>query len=427
MSVTKSTIRASLLLMSLACSSSWSASSIEAPSLRQLVIQGLSLNPRVRAIEAEVEQADMRVDLSEGGYWPTLDVSAGPADGVKGDLAYNINASYTLYDWGALDSEVSSMNARAREKMHYLRQVRSEVGLEIIEAYFDSKMELQRKRLILDHQSHLENIEKMANVRSGGGYSDRSEVNRVRQAIYYSEQQWQQALSDERQAKLRLELLIQRPVNRLPTLPNFSQIQQNILPRKEDESTLIKQSPQYMQAVEKVEVAKNDASQAKAEQLPKLVLDAYSQRRKVGGDLLEDSAIAVNVRASLKQGPASFDLDDVEHLRAEAAKWDVQFTQLDMARNMGIQRETMATLEKQEGAIINQLDAATNLVLAYQDQFRAGLTTVQELLNVERERFELANQHLNVSIELLRIPYRIRAELGVLDSYFAPESYGGEY
>ncbi len=30
MSVTKSTIRASLLLMSLACSSSWSASSIEA-------------------------------------------------------------------------------------------------------------------------------------------------------------------------------------------------------------------------------------------------------------------------------------------------------------------------------------------------------------------------------------------------------------
>ncbi|MDW2310851.1 hypothetical protein R7037_14055 [Vibrio sp. 1075] len=105
----------------------------------------------------------------------------------------------------------------------------------------------------------------------------------------------------------------------------------------------------------------------------------------------------------------------------------MQFTQLDMARNMGIQRETMATLEKQEGAIINQLDAATNLVLAYQDQFRAGLTTVQELLNVERERFELANQHLNVSIELLRIPYRIRAELGVLDSYFAPESYGGEY
>ncbi|WP_172563219.1 hypothetical protein [Vibrio alginolyticus] len=58
------------------------------------------MNPRVRAIEAEVEQADMRVDLSEGGYWPTLDVSAGPADGVKGDLAYNINASYTLYDWG---------------------------------------------------------------------------------------------------------------------------------------------------------------------------------------------------------------------------------------------------------------------------------------------------------------------------------------
>nr|WP_321460560.1 TolC family protein [uncultured Vibrio sp.] len=422
--VIKATIRASLVLMSLICSNSWSASSIEAPSLQQLVIQGLALNPRVRAVEAEVEQADKRVDLSEGSYWPTLDVSAGPADGVTGDLAYSANSSYTLYDWGALDSEVSGMNARAREKMHYLRQVRAEVGLEIIEAYFDSKMELQRKTLILDHQNHLEHIEKMANVRSGGGYSDRSELNRVRQAIYYSEQQWQQALGEQSQAKLRLELLVQRPVNNLPKLPILSQVQESVLPRKEEESTLIKQSPQYMQAVEKVEVAKNDANQAEAEQLPKLVLDAYSQRRKVGGELVQDSAIAVNVRASLHQGPASFDLDDVEHLRAEAAKWDVQFTQLDMARNMGMQREAMTMLSKQKDAIINQLEAATNLVSAYQDQFRAGLTTVQELLNAERERFELANQHLNVSIELLRIPYRIRSELGVLDSYFTQESHG---
>lgn len=419
----KAPIRTSLTLFCLVSSSSvWAASFEEALSLRQLMLQGLSLNPRVRAVEAEVEQADKRVDLSEGGYWPTLDVSAGPADGVTGDLAYSANASYTLYDWGALDSEVSGMNARAREKMHYLRQVRAEVGLEIIEAYFDSKMEAQRKTLILDHQSHLENIEKMANVRSGGGYSDRSELNRVRQALYYSEQQWQQALGDQNQAKLRLELLVQRPVNNLPTLPNLSQVQASILPRKEEESALIKQSPQYMQAVEKVEVAKNDANQAEAEQLPKLVLDAYSQRRKVGGELVQDSAIAVNIRASLQQGPASFDSDDVEQLRAEAAKWDVQFTQLDMARNIGMQRETLTMLEKQKEAITKQLDAATNLVTAYQDQFRAGLTTVQELLNAERERFELANQHLNVSIELLRIPYRIRSELGVLDSYFAQES-----
>ncbi|MBR9872656.1 MAG: TolC family protein [Vibrionaceae bacterium] len=420
----KSTIRTSLVLVGLVSSCSWSASSVEAPSLRQLVIQGLSLNPRVRAVEAEVEQADKRVDLSEGGYWPTLDVSAGPADGVTGDLAYSANASYTLYDWGALDSEVGGMNARARVKMHYLRQVRAEVGLEIIEAYFDSKMEAQRKTLILDHQSHLENIEKTANVRSGGGYSDRSELNRVRQALYYSEQQWQQALGDQNQAKLRLELLVQRPVNNLPTLPNLSQVQASILPRKEEEPTLIKRSPQYMQAVEKVEVAKNNANQAEAEQLPKLVLDAYSQRRKVGGELVQDSAIAVNIRASLQQGPASFDSDDVEHLRAEAAKWDVQFTQLDMARNIGMQREAITMLSKQKGAIIKQLEAATNLVSAYQDQFRAGLTTVQELLNAERERFELANQYLNISIELLIIPYRIRSELGVLDSYFAQESHG---
>lgn len=418
----KASIRTSLTLICLVSSSSWAASSMEAPSLNQLVLQGLLLNPQVRAAEAEVEEADKRIELSEGGYWPTLDVSAGPADGISGDLAYSANASYTLYDWGELDSEVSGMNARAREKMHYLRQVRAEVGLEIIEAYFDSKMELQRKTLILDHQSHLENIEKMANVRTAGGYSDRSELNRVRQALYYSEQQWQKSLGDQNQAQLRLQLLVQRPVEKLPTLPDLSQVKGRVLPKKEEESALIRQSPRYMQAVEKVQATKNDAQQAEAQQLPKLVLDAYSQRRKVGGDLVQDSAISVNVRASLNQGLASFDTDDVEYLRAEAAKWDVQFTQLDMARSIGMQRETLAMLIKQKASINQQLEAATNLVTAYQDQFRAGLTTVQELLNAERERFELANQHLTVSIELLRIPYRIRSELGVLDAYLSQDS-----
>lgn len=405
-------------------SGTFAASMLEpqTPSLAKMVIYGLSLNPRVRAVEAEVELAEKNIDVSKGGYWPSLDLSAGPADGLSGAFAYSANARYTLYDWGALDSEVQGMTAQARQKIHYLRQVRAEVGLEIVEAYLDSQMEEQRQTLIQEHQNHLARVEKIANVRTSGGYSDSSELNRVRQAWYYSEQQWQQAEGGQQQALLRLQMLIQRPVNDLPALPQLRLNLPQALAGEADQTKLIKLSPQYMQALEKINIAERDADKASAEQRPKLVLEAYSQRRKIGGKLVEDSAIAVNVRASFNQGPASFELDDVERLRAAAAKWDLQFAQMDIERNLGMQRETIAMLTKQKGAIEKQLDAATGLVAAYQDQFRAGLTTVQEMLNAERERFELANQHLNVSIELLRIPYRMSSELGILDSFLAQES-----
>lgn len=407
------------------CSSPAFATSLEfsqRPSLSQMVRYGLTLNPRVRSALAEVKQAEQTVEVNEGRYWPSVDLSAGPADGVSGAFAYNATLSYTLYDWGALDSELESMNAEARKALHKLRQVRAEVGIDIIEAYLDFMLAQQRQALIQEHQQRIARVERMAEIRSAGGYSDRAELNRVLQARYYNEQQWQQADGEQQQARLRLHMLLQRPITELPALPrNYATLQQ-LIPSTQQQVQLIPRAPQYMQAQEQVQVAYSQAERVKAQQLPRLVLEASSQRRDIGGQLIRDSAVAVRFKASFNQGLASFELDDVERLRAEAAEWDLQFTQLDIERTINMQRETLNNLIKQQQALEQQVDAASGLLNAYQEQFRAGLTTVQELLTAERERFELLSQHLNVSIELLRIPYRISAELGILDSVLAAQS-----
>lgn len=407
------------------CSNQVNATSFEAsqvPSLSQMVRYGLTLNPRVRSAMAEVKQAEQTVDVNEGRYWPSLDLSAGPADGISGAFAYNATLSYTLYDWGALDSELEGMNAEARKTLHQLRQVRAEVGIEIIEAYLDIMLAQQRLALIQEHQQRIARVERMAEIRSSGGYSDRAELNRVLQARYYNEQQWQLTEGEQEQARLRLQMLMQRPLTALPPLPrNYVRLQQ-LLPSAQQQAQLIPRSPQYMQAQEEVHLAYSQADRAKAQQLPRLVLEASSQRRDIGGELIRDSAVAVRFKASFNQGLASFDADEIERLRAEAAEWDLQFAQLDIERNLNMQRETLRNLSKQQQALEQQVNAATGVLSAYQDQFRAGLTTVQEILTAERERFELLSQHLNVSIELLRIPYRISSELGILDSVLAAQS-----
>lgn len=395
---------------------------LQRPSLSQMVHHGLTLNPRVRSAMAEVKQAEQTVTVNEGRYWPSVDLSAGPAHGISGAFAYNATLSYTLYDWGALSSELEGMNAEARKAFHKLRQVRAEVGIDIIEAYLDLILAQQRQVLIREHQQRIARIERMAEIRSSGGYSDRAEINRVLQARYYSEQQWQQAEGEQQQARLRLQILMQHPITVLPPLPrDYTQLH-HLLPSIQHQAQLIPSSPQYMQAQEEVEIANNQIDRARAQQLPRLVLEASTHRRDIGGELIRDSAIGLRFKASFNQGPASFNLHRIEQLRAEAAEWDFQFIQLDIERSLNMQRETLRTLSSQRQAFEQQVDAATALLSAYQDQLRAGLTTVQEILNAERERFELLSQHLNISIELLRIPYRISSELGILDSVLAAHS-----
>lgn len=414
------------ILLGLSCCSSQASEkpfeSLKNPSLSQMVHYGLTRNPRIRSAMAQVNQAEQTVNVNEGRYWPSVDLSAGPANGISGAFAYNATLSYTLYDWGALDSELESMNAEARKALHQLREVRAEVGLDIIEAYLDLMLAKQRQTFIKEHQQRIARIENMAEIRSSGGYSDGAEMNRVLQARYYSKQQLQQTQGDQQQARLRLQMLMQHPVRTLPPLPRNYALLHQLLPSSKQQTELIPRAPTYMQAQEQVQVAHSQADSVQAQQLPQLVLEASSQRRDIGGQLIRDSAIAVRFKASFNKGLASFDTDEVERLRAEAAQWDLQFTHLDLERNLNMQRETLSNLAKQQQSIEQQIDAANGLISVYKDQFRAGFITVPEILTAERERFELLSQHLNVSIELLRIPYQISSELGILDSVLSAQS-----
>jgi len=393
-------------------------------SLSKLVNYGLNLNPRVLSAVADVKQAEKNVEINEGRYWPSVSLSAGPANGIKVNdkVVYDATISYTLYDWGALDSELDSMNAEARKALHHSRQIRSEVGLDIINSYLDIIQAQQKHELIKEYQQRIGSVEKLANIRAEGGYSDRAEISRVRQARYFSEQQWQQADSELQQATLRLQMLIQRPVNELPAPPsNYARLGK-LLPSIKQQESLIKHSPQYMQAQEEVNVLNSDADSTFAQQLPRLVVQGSSQRREIGGDMTRDQSVAMRVQASFNNGPSSFDMGGAKKLQAQAAKWDLQYAQLDMDRDINTQRTMLRNLAQQRTSLNQQVESSTAMLSAYHEQFSAGLTTVQTLLDSEQERFGLRTQYLTTSIDMLRIPYQISSELGILDSVLEAQS-----
>ncbi len=75
--------------------------------LEEAIRQGLALNPAVRAAVADAESAGTDVDIAKWGYFPSVDLSAGPEEFPFEDIGYDVSATQMLYDWGKVNSQVA--------------------------------------------------------------------------------------------------------------------------------------------------------------------------------------------------------------------------------------------------------------------------------------------------------------------------------
>ena len=70
-------------------------------------------------------------------------------------------------------------------------------------------------------------------------------------------------------------------------------------------------------------------------------------------------------------------------------------------------------------ALQQQLKHLATIRGSYQKQFVAGSRTIDDLISIERELYELEVQAINASYEYQRVPYRITADLGLLTHLIA--------
>lgn len=383
-------------------------------SLTDLVNLGLSLNPRVHAAIAELDSAEMNIEVEEGGYWPSVSVSAGPVQGVSGELGYDLALTQMLYDWGETQSNVDVASAQMKQKMYSLLMVRSEVSLEIIEASLDISLAKKKLTLVDDYNDRLKKILNLADKRMRGNFSDHAELSRVRQAISYAEQQQAFLVGELKGAEWRYINLLHRQPENLPLLTQMD----DLLTRKLIDEVAVKQlinnSPKYMKAKEDLFIAEANVQKAQAVEKPNLVLQAQAQRREIDGELTDDSSVAVRFQMDLGQGFSNFKRTDMQRIQVEAAQWSLDSVALEMERDLYSNKESVTALHHQQKAIEDQLQQTKILINTYQSQFNAGIRTIEELLNAERENYELINQLVNNIVETYRLPYRSASALGIL-------------
>ncbi len=384
---------------------------VGAQELVDAVRAGLAIHPEVRAVMADRERAGTEVEMARSGYHPALSLSAGPQEFSFGDVVYDATVSQMLYDWGRVRSKVDRASAAHQQLSESLLVTRDDAALDIIETYFDTLLAERRLEAVRLHLNELDDILRMTEARGQDGYADRSEVDRANLEMTRAREQLAMEKGSLQEARNQYRVLVGTDPQNLSEPRPMSMARYLAA---SDLSRIITQSPLYQRSVQDTAQAEAELRETRAALLPQLNLEATALRREIGGQLENDSMIALRLRMDTLQGLSNFQRPTAARQRLESAQWSQDSMQRDISRKLRNLFDTEETLRWREESLRQQVDESDEVSALYREQFEVGRRDIIDLLNVQRERFEAVRQLESLRIERLRIEYRAAAQIGLL-------------
>ncbi len=392
-------------------------------SLTEAVRQGLAIHPLVSAAEAQAAEAGTQVEIARDGYWPTVQFSAGPENALWGEFGYDITASQMLYDWGRVRSRVENASAVERQHLEALKVTSDEAALDIIEVYLDVLAAEARLAAVASHIERLQVLAELSRDRGLLGYSGRGEADRAALELARAQEQRSLEQGAVREARAQFRELVDHSPSGLQW-PSPSHLTDH-LRDTEALDAAVAEAPLFRQAHEEVQAARAEEAESRATLRPQLNLEGSVQRREIGGRMEEDTVVALRLRMDAFQGLSSVRRVTSARQRIEAAQWSQRATRRDLRRQLSTLIELDEMLVWRLEAVEAQLASAEDVAEAYQEQFEVGMRELNDLLSIQRDRFEAERQRIDLRSERIRIPYRAAAQLGRLDALLGP-GHGGE-
>jgi len=380
-------------------------------SIDEAVRVGLAIHPQVRAAESDVRAADTDVKVAKGGYYPSVSVSGGPRSLDLDGLSYEVTAAQMLYDWGRVSSKVENARAAKRQLSEDMLVKRDAAALDIAETYLDV---LVTERLIAADNLHIERLREileMTEIRSEGGYADRSEPERANLELARAQEQLVTDQGQLADARSQFETLVGTAATALdePAPQSMSHYIET-----SDLAVIIADAPLYQKAVEDTKIAYAELRDTRSSLLPQLNVEATTMRRDIGGRAQSDSTIALRFRMNSFQGFSNFQRVSGARQRIESAQWREGAVQREIRREVRNLLDTDAMIQAREETLRKQVTDSTSIGSLYREQFAVGRRDVIDLLNVQRERFEAERQIIDIHVQRIRIQYQVATKLGLI-------------
>jgi len=414
------------------------SSPVMGESLEQVVQETLSTNPRILASESEKLAREQQLKQAYGGYYPSIDITAGtgteysknPAtvasysDNDFHDLSRTesaITLRQNLFSGFETSRQVDQQQARVKAAEHMLASDRDEITLRTSQVYLN----VIRKREILTlaqgnlnkHQVIFNKVQQRS--KSGVGRSSDLDQARGRRSL---------ARSNLASAKANL----------FDAEANYIRVVGKSVPQQ-------MQKPQTVEAAlpANIESALNSARQAN----PKL---ASANAEVIAATAMRDGSRSSNYpqldlvfSRAWNENLDGIKADDEEYYAMLQLRWNIfnggsdsarksetahlfnkAMSSRDDARRIVDQTVRLSwseyTMRKSQVLDLHQhYKSSLKTRKSYDRQFRIGKRTLLDLLDTENEVFQSGRAYTNAQYDLIQAQHKVLASLGLLSQTMA--------
>lgn len=401
--------------------------SAQAQELREAVEMAVRSHPLVASTKAGYRAAEHGVEELEGGFLPSLDLSADTGyqrahrpvgSSVDKNLWRNkqrLALTQLLYDGQGTANRVGSSRATAEAAQFEVQAAATQVARRAIRAYLD----VARDRKLIDfavtnierHNRILGDVEEAA--RTGGGSESR--VAQVKTRLF-------NAQSQRRRAEGNLKNSMADYVEAIGQMPG--NLQDRPFPQSEPAATVeaavaeaLKNNPTLLSSIEEEKASKLTAEAERSAFFPTLDLEfAHERRDGVDGTSGHETDSTALVKLSWNFYKGGSDQASVRRAleRSSEAMYRIHEIDRQIRRELEVALNDYQVARDQVALLRDRVATAEEVATAYGEQFRLGQRTLIELLDSGNELFLAQSDLTSREYEQILAAYEFLAVKGTL-------------
>ena len=397
----------------------------QSQTLEQAVAYTITNNPDIKASYNEYMSKLYDAKASSGAYLPSIDLDAGIgyekvdlASGTEDELTRKeatLSLTQLIWDGSATLNDMDRTAADAESVRLQLLADSQDIALEVTDIYLNATkayevLALSESNLAV-HKEIYSDIKKR--VDSGiGSSADLSQVEARLAKAHSNLLAAQNNLYD-------IHTQFTRIVGQSPQALIFPRADEYAIPFSIDEALdfAFKNHPVIKVAQSDVDSARFQYDQTKGVNYPTLSIEANQIWRDDAGGIRgnsNESSAMLRMRYNLYNGGFDSDRTESAAYQLNKAKDFRDRTFRSLEEGLRLSWSALDLTLQQKEFLADQVDSASETVVAYEKQYKLGKRTLLDLLNTENELFEARKDYLDAKYAEQYAKYRVMNATGGL-------------
>lgn len=371
-------------------------------SLQESILRAFARNPDVTQQAAQIGIGEAQIDEAKSAWYPHVGLTgnAGPSrqtdssGRLDNNVSYGITLTQLVYDFGKTNNDINLQTAARDSYRFKLMATLTDVAEKTATAY----MEVSRYQALCDAAQRnihsLENVYNMAALRANAGLNSSSDELQAQTRIAGMRSTLEQYQAQMASAKAQLAVLTGVQPEAIAA-PPAELAEQPVLLKNIDYQSI----PLVLAAENLRQSAQYGVEKTKAQYWPTLSIQGGKTRYQTSDRSYWDDQLQLNVNAPLYQGGAvSAQVQQAEGQQKISAS-QVEQAKLDVLQRASVAYANWTGARGREEAGLAQSESAHKTRDVYQNEYKLGKRSLNDLLTVEQDVFQAQSAEINANYD----------------------------